>query len=251
MKNLKITAILSMLITLLMGNTAVLSESGSVEDVMTNASDTIKEQATEILDAREVGEGVDDIEEGDESEEDSDPALADEAPSEAVQAETVTGFGKAVAEDSSIAKASDIREEIEQTGVKVYVNNPPSRYNLLKKLRSEVFVLDAKSESDAELLAFKQLKAMAKELGADALIEVKRSIVKDSIAQLERPKVTGSMLGMDMDPSSIPLDELMLSNYMINKGTLSSRIIEDTFEASSDLSHKAVRFTGKAIILNK
>lgn len=158
-------------------------------------------------------------------------------------------FGKDV-QESAISSASDIREEIEGTGVKVYVNNPPSRYTLLKKLRSEVFVIDAKSEGDAEVIAFKQLKEKAQELGADGLIEVKRSIVKDSVAQLENPVVTGSMLGMDMDATAVPVDELMLNSYSLDKGTLSNRLIEQTFDRT-ELSQKAIRFTGKAIKLEQ
>lgn len=169
----------------------------------------------------------------------------------AVQAGEVKApeFG-ATADETSMPKASDIREEIDQTGVKVYINNPPSRYELLKKLRSEVFVIDARSEADAEVIAFKKLKEMAKELGADGLIEVKRSIVKDSVAQLEQPVVTGSMLGMDIDATSVPVDELMLSNYSMDRGNLSNRIIDQTFDRTG-LSQKAIRFTGKAIKLQQ
>jgi hypothetical protein len=180
-----------------------------------------------------------------------EPEDADEAAmaaSQTVEVDTPE-FAKVV-EEVSIPEASDIREEMDQSGIKVYVNNPPSRYELLKKLRSEVFVIDARSEADAEVIAFKKLKQMAQELGADGLIEVKRSIVKDSVAQLERPVVTGSMLGLDMDSTAIPVDELMLNSYSLDKGTLSNRVIDQTFDRS-ELSQKAVRFTGKAIKLQE
>ena len=254
MQKATIIATLVMPLALLVGNSTVLAETETLEDVMTSEPAVAEEQTIENLEAEETtSDSEEAVADQEEAAADSDAVaqtMETEAASEGAEAVPVTGFGEGEVQESAIPKASDIREEIEQTVVKVYVNNPPSRYTLLKKLRSEVFVLDAKSEADAELLAFKRLKEKAKELGADGLIEVKRSIVKDSVAQLERPMVTGSMLGMDMDPTAIPVDELMLSNYLINKGTLSSRIIEDTFEASSDLSQKAIRFTGKAIKLD-
>ncbi len=260
----------ALFLSMLVGSSAALAETEVLEDALSNTADAVEEQALEAAESteeaveevvEEAAEAVTDGEEGATAEEETPadteataPAMDAEAVSEKADAAPVASpdaaFGAGVEQESSIPKASDIREEIEGTSVKVYVNNPPSRYTLLKKIRSEVYVIDAKSEADAEVIAFKKLKAMAKELDADGLIEVKRSIIKDSIAQLETPVVTGSMLGMDIDSTAVPVDELMLSNYSMDKGMLSNRIIEKTFDRS-EVSQKAIRFTGKAIKLMK
>lgn len=249
MQKSTLIATAGLFLTTLVCGTAAFSETTELEDVTTSKPAAVTEEATEAVEAVEEAaeEAVEDAEEAVEEAEEAAKTVE-----EAAEAETApdAGFGAGEVQESAIPKASDIREEIEQTGVKVYVNNPPSRYTLLKKIRSEVYVIDAKSESDAEVLAFKKLKERAKELGADGLIEVKRSILKDSVAQLEAPVVTGSMLGMDIDSTAVPVDELMLSNYSMNKGMLSNRIIEKTFDRS-EVSQRAIRFTGKAIKLVK
>lgn len=130
--------------------------------------------------------------------------------------------------------------------VAVFINQVLKPYTLLKKITTEVYVLDARSEEEAELEAFRQLRAKAKALDADGLIEVKRYIVKDSVAVRPETSVTDSLLRDDIDATAEPLDELTLDNYEREQGTLSKAPIEQTFDRSR-LSGKLVRFTGKAI----
>jgi len=133
--------------------------------------------------------------------------------------------------------------------VEIYINQVLKPYTLIKKITTEVYVLDASSEKDAELKAFKQLQSMAAKHGADGLIEVKRFIIKDNIAT--RPAITtsNSMLKDDLDATGEVLDELTLDNYERSIGTLSSTPIDQTFDRSK-LSEKIIRFSGKAIKFN-
>lgn len=130
--------------------------------------------------------------------------------------------------------------------VAVFINQVLKPYSLLKKITAETYVLDAKSEEEAELEAFRQLRAKAKALGADGLIEVKRYIVKDNLAVRPETSATDSLLRDDIDATAEPLDELTLDSYERGQGTLSKALIEQTFDRSK-LSGKLVRFTGKAI----
>jgi len=130
--------------------------------------------------------------------------------------------------------------------VQIYVNQVLKPYTLIKKITTEVFVLDAGSEKDAELKAFKQLQAAAAEQGADGLIEVKRYVIKDNIAIRPTVSANNSMLKDDIDSTGEAVDELTLDNYERSIGTLSSAPIDQTFDRSK-LSEKVVRFSGKAI----
>ena len=146
------------------------------------------------------------------------------------------------------AHYSDITED----NIQVFVNNPGQRFEVVRHLHSEVFVLDATSEEDAELRAFQQMLRAAKEAGADAVIEVRRSIVQDSIAQrteMEIPAGSSDIFRDDMDPTAVTLDEMTLADYWRGVGTLSGARIDQTF-GGRDLSQKSVVFTGKAIRFN-
>ncbi len=151
------------------------------------------------------------------------------------------------ADDVSSAKGEKAEKKLKlEQDLPIYINQVLKPYTLLKKVSAEVYVTDAKSEEEAELLAFQKLKKKAKEQGADGLIEVRRSIIKDSIAVRATNGSSGSMLADDIDSTSVAIDELTLDDYNRNKGTLSGALIDDTFDRSK-LSQKSVRFTGKAI----
>ncbi len=130
--------------------------------------------------------------------------------------------------------------------VPVYINKVLKPYTLIKKITTEVYVLDAKSEEDAELKAFKMLQKKAAEVNASGLIEVKRFIIKDNVATRAPAMANGSMLKDDLDATAVFLDELILDSYERNKGTLSTKVIDQTFDRSK-LSEKVIRFSGKAI----
>lgn len=130
--------------------------------------------------------------------------------------------------------------------VPVYVNQVLKPYTLLKKINTEVYVLDSRSEAEAELNAFKKLQITAKEMGADGMIEVKRYVVKDAVAVRPTVAGSGSFFGDDVDATATVIDQLTLDTYERGQGTLSTTIIDDTFDRSK-YSEKTVRFTGKAI----
>ncbi len=140
-------------------------------------------------------------------------------------------------------------ESAEHQAVQVYINQVLKPYTLVKKITTEVYVLDAKSEEDAEIKAFKKLQATAAAHGADGLIEVKRYILKDNLAVKPSSSITSSMLKDDVDATGEALDELTLDGYERGRGTLSTSPIDQTFDRSK-LSEKVIRFTGKAIKFN-
>lgn len=134
--------------------------------------------------------------------------------------------------------------------IPVFVNEVIQPYTLLKKVNAEVYVLDARSEADAELDAFRKLQQTAKKAGADGLIEVKRYVIKDAIAIRPDSTGSGSFFGDDVDSTAVELDQLTLDSYERGQGSLSSAVIDDTFDRSR-FSQKIVRFTGKAVKLEK
>jgi len=172
----------------------------------------------------------------------------------AVLAATLTvTLGLAACADQPVKPSASSAEAIKAgEKVRVFTRNVAQPYTIIKKVRSEVYVLDAKSEADAELQAFRQLRAKAAELGGDGLIEVKRYIYKDGMAQRPGtpPSSAGGMLVDDLDATATPLDELTLDNYERNIGSLSTKRIDPTFDRAG-LSQKSVVFTGKVIKLTK
>jgi hypothetical protein len=141
--------------------------------------------------------------------------------------------------------------DITEDSIQVFVNRPGQRYDIVRSVRSEVFVVDATSEEEAELQAFRQMIHLAKEAGADAVMEVRRSIVQDSVAQRVETPVPAGASGIfrdDMDPTAVMLDEMTLADYWRGVGTLSGARIDQTF-GRRDLSQKSVVFTAKAIRL--
>ena len=145
--------------------------------------------------------------------------------------------------------ATEQKAPKERTPPPVFVNQILKPYVLIKKITSEEYVLDAKSEEDAELNAFRQLQDIAASIGADGLIEVKRYVIKDNIATRPAIVVNSSMLKDNIDATAEVLDELTLDSYARGKGTLSTSLFDNTFERSK-LSEKIIRFTGKAIKFN-
>ncbi len=135
--------------------------------------------------------------------------------------------------------------------IQVFVNRVVRPYDLVKTVRAEVFVLDAPSEEAAELRAFREMLRQAKDAGANAVMEVRRSITVDSVTQRVDTKPPAGSSGMfrdDISPTSVALDELTLADYWRGKGTLSSARIDQTFQRRG-LSQKSVVFSGKAIKL--
>lgn len=151
----------------------------------------------------------------------------------------------ALGSTSAIGLAADVQSQ----KVPVYVNQVLKPYSLIKKISVEVYVLDAESEEDAELKAFRKLLASAEKEGADGVMEVKRYILKDNLAVRASPSISSSMLKDDIDATGEPMDEITLDTYERGKGTLSSSPIDQTFDRSK-LSEKVIRFTGKAIKFN-
>jgi len=139
-------------------------------------------------------------------------------------------------------------EPVEQP-VQVFINQVLKPYTLIKKITTEVYVLDAGSEEAAELQAFRQLLSTAEGHNADGIIEVKRYVIKDNIANRSSASAIGSMLKDDIDATGEVLDELTLDRYQLGKGTLSTTLIDPTFDRSK-LSEKVIRFSGKAIKFN-
>lgn len=141
--------------------------------------------------------------------------------------------------------------DITEDSIQIFVNRPGQRYDIIKSVRSEVFVIDATSEEEAELQAFRKMVHLAKEAGADGVMEVRRRIVQDSVAQRAETVVPAGASGIfrdDMDPTAVMLDEMTLADYWRGVGTLSSSRIDQTF-GRRDLSQKSVVFTAKAIRL--
>lgn len=82
----------------------------------------------------------------------------------------------------------DLRKKAERSGVAVLTREATGTYQIPKNINISVFIADAKSGEDAELRAFYQLVSIAGELGADAIMEVKRSILTDDVATI-KPRV--------------------------------------------------------------
>lgn len=158
-------------------------------------------------------------------------------------------FGIAFISMLTFSPIASFAIEPEAQQVPVYVNQVLKPYTLIKKISAEVYVVDAKSEEDAELKAYRKLQATAAAHNADGLIEVKRYILKDNVALRSTSTVTASMFKDDLDSTAESLDELTLDSYARGKGTLSTKPIDQTFDRSK-LSGKVIRFTGKAIKLD-
>ena len=136
--------------------------------------------------------------------------------------------------------------------VRIFVNRVNRPFTLVRSLRSEVLVSDAESEQAAELQAFKELLHQARQAGADSVMEMRRAITRDGVAERASstvPRGSSNLFRDDLNPTATALDELTLSDYWRGKGTLSASRIDRTFQRR-DLGQKAVVFTAKAIRLN-
>lgn len=166
------------------------------------------------------------------------------------------GLSACATEPSSKSVASSAMQQshyadITEDSIQVFVNRPGQQYDIVRNIRSEVFILDASSEAEAELRAFRQMLKTATESGADGVIEVRRSIVQDAIAQradFSRSAGSSDIFEDDMDPTSVMLDEMTLADYWRGEGTLSKSRIDQTF-GSRDMSQRSIVFTAKAIRL--
>lgn len=159
----------------------------------------------------------------------------------------LTGTVAPVERAANKAKYADITSET----VRIFVNRVNQPYNLVRSLRTEVLVSEADSEEAAELQAFKELLFQARKLGADSLMEMRRSITRDGIAERTKSVVTSGSSNLfkdDLNATAIALDDLTLADYWRGQGTLSSIRIDRTFQSRA-LSQKAVVFTAKAIRL--
>lgn len=154
--------------------------------------------------------------------------------------------------DTTVDNGSDRAyfADITEDSMQVFINRVVSPYEIVKVVRSEVYLTDAKSEEDAELTAFKKMLHLAKEAGADGVMEVRRVIVQDSIEQRPSQTTTGGsgIFRDNMDATGITLDELTLADYWRGKGTLSSKRFDTVFDRTK-LSQKSVVFKAKAIKL--
>jgi hypothetical protein len=159
-----------------------------------------------------------------------------------------TPANTSMVDSSDRAYFADITED----NMQVFVNRVVTPYEIIKVVRSEVYLIDAKSEEDAELMAFKKMLHLAKEAGADGVMEVRRVIIQDSIEQRPTQTPTGGsgIFRDDMDSTGTTLDELTLADYWRGKGTLSSKRFDTVFDRTK-LSQKSVVFKAKAIKLKK
>jgi hypothetical protein len=136
--------------------------------------------------------------------------------------------------------------------VRIFVNRVNRPFTLVRNLRSEVLVSDADSEQAAELQAFKEVLHQARQAGADSVMDVRRSITRDGVAERansDLPRGSSNLFKDDLNPTATALDDLTLADYWRGKGTLSASRIDRTFQRR-DLGQKAVVFTAKAIRLN-
>lgn len=153
------------------------------------------------------------------------------------------------AANTGAAQAQARYSDITPDSVRIFVNRVNQPFELVKSVRSEVYVSDADSEQAAELQAFRALLQQARQAGANSVMEVRRSITRDGVAQrvTNSAPVGGSNLFRDdLDPTAAPLDDITLADYWRGKGTLSAARIDRTFQ-QRNLSQKAVVFTAKAI----
>lgn len=148
--------------------------------------------------------------------------------------------------------AKTAHADITPETVRIFVNRVNRPFTLVRSLRSEVLVSDADSEQAAELQAFKELLHQARKAGADSVMEVRRSITRDGVAERANntlPRGSSNLFKDDLNPTATALDDLTLADYWRGKGTLSASRIDRTFQRR-DLAQKAVVFTAKAIRLN-
>lgn len=151
--------------------------------------------------------------------------------------------------NASGAQAQARYADITPDSVRIFVNRVNQPFELVKSVRSEVYVSDADSEQAAELQAFRAMLQQAREAGANSVMEVRRSITRDGVAV---PAIGSGQVGSstlfrdDLDPNATPLDDITLADYWRGKGTLSAARIDRTFQ-QRNLSQKAVVFTAKAI----
>lgn len=144
----------------------------------------------------------------------------------------------------------DLRKQSQAAKIDIVTLEVTRSYDIVKKVNVEHFLIDARSEEDAELRAFYQLILKAKNSGADAIIEIKRSVFTDGVALLNTQSTTGGRLERGTTNSTqTQLDSFTVDNYQRGVGTLSSRQIESTFDRTR-YSQRSVRFTGKAINYN-
>lgn len=150
------------------------------------------------------------------------------------------------------ATAKAAHADITPETVRVFVNRVNRPFDLVRTVRSEVLVSDADSEQAAELQAFKELLHQARQAGADSVMEVRRSITRDGVAERANntlPAGSSNLFRDGLNPTATELDDLTLADYWRGKGTLSASRIDRTFQRR-DLGQKAVVFTAKAIRLN-
>lgn len=150
------------------------------------------------------------------------------------------------------ATAKADHADITPETVRIFVNRVNRPFTLLRSLRSEVLVSDAESEQAAELQAFKELLHQARTAGADSVMEVRRSITRDGVAERAQDTLqrgSSNLFKDDFNATATALDDLTLADYWLGKGTLSASRIDRTFQRRN-LAQKAVVFTAKAIRLN-
>lgn len=149
------------------------------------------------------------------------------------------------------ATANASHADITPETVRIFVNRVNRPFTLVRTVRSEVMVSDALSEEAAELAAFKSLLDQARKAGADSVMEMRRSITRDGVAERANsalPAGSSDLLKDDLNATATEIDEQTLADYWRGKGTLSPSPIDRTFDRR-DLGQKAVVFTAKAIRL--
>lgn len=151
------------------------------------------------------------------------------------------------ADDTSARRVAALAEQAAAPGVDVVVRQLPS-HSLLGRVTAEVDVVDADSEEDAELMAFFQLVIAAADRNADAVVEVRRSIVDDGTPRAAA--ATAGILAGSADATSDTLDRQTVRGYWRGEGTLSARRLAGSFDRRG-VAGRTIRFTGKAVAMRE
>lgn len=146
---------------------------------------------------------------------------------------------------ASASQVAALAEQASATGVDVVTRELPA-HSLLGRVTAEVDVVDAESEEDAELMAFFQLVIAAAEKNADAIVEVRRSIIDDGVPRAS--SASAGILAGSADATSDRLDQQTVRGYWRGEGTLSARRLARSFDRRG-VAGMTIRFTGKAVAL--
>ena len=144
---------------------------------------------------------------------------------------------------TSARTIAELKERASASGVRIETREVAG-YRLVGRVAAEVDVADADSEEDAELMAFFRLVLAAAEKNADAIVEVRRSVVQDGVAaHVAQPTAIATATA---DATSDALDRQTVRAYWRGEGTLSDRRLAGAFDRRG-IAGRTIRFSGKAV----